>query len=58
MGASIAKNTGAKACQLWAVAHSIDFRAVYANVLARCLGTTSLSAVLPGHSGAMVDVVA
>jgi uncharacterized protein (DUF1501 family) len=41
-----------------ALAHSIDFRAVYANVLTRCLGTTNLSAVLPGYSGAMVDVVA
>ncbi len=40
-----------------ALAHSIDFRAVYANVLTRCLGATNLAAVLPGYSGGMVDVV-
>jgi uncharacterized protein (DUF1501 family) len=41
-----------------ALAHSIDFRAIYANVLSRCLGVTNIAAVLPGYSGAMVDVVA
>lgn len=42
VGVSIAKNTGAKARYLRAVAHGIDFRAMYAHVLARCLGTTDL----------------
>jgi uncharacterized protein (DUF1501 family) len=40
-----------------ALAHTIDFRAIYANVLTRCLGATNLSAVLSGYSGGMVDVV-
>jgi uncharacterized protein (DUF1501 family) len=40
-----------------ALAHTIDFRAVYANVLTRCLGATNLAAVLPGYGGAAVDVV-
>ncbi|MDP3455951.1 DUF1501 domain-containing protein [Methyloversatilis sp.] len=40
-----------------ALAHTIDFRAIYANVLTRCLGATNLSAVLPGYGGGMVDVV-
>lgn len=40
-----------------ALAHTIDFRAIYANVLTRCLGATNLSAVLPGYGGGMLDVV-
>lgn len=41
-----------------ALAHTVDFRAIYANVLSRCLGVTNIAAVLPGYSGAAVDVVA
>lgn len=41
-----------------ALAHTIDFRAIYANVLSRFLGASGVSNILPGFAGAEVDLIA
>jgi uncharacterized protein (DUF1501 family) len=41
-----------------ALAHSVDFRSIYANILSRHMGADSLSTILPGFSDASVDLVA
>lgn len=41
-----------------ALAHTLDFRSVYGAVLSKFLGVTDLSAILPGYSGASIDIVA
>lgn len=38
--------------------HSVDFRSVYANVLTQFMGVTNIAAILPGFTGAPVDIVA
>lgn len=41
-----------------ALAHTIDFREVYAHVLSRFLGMSGVSSILPGFSGTQIDMVA
>lgn len=41
-----------------ALAHSMDFRSVYAHVLSRHLGATNVSTVLPGFSGSEIGILA
>lgn len=40
-----------------ALAHTVDFRSVYANVLKRYLGATNISAILPNFAGSEINVV-
>jgi uncharacterized protein (DUF1501 family) len=40
------------------LAHSVDFRSIYANVLTRFMGTTNIATILPDFSGNPVDIVA
>lgn len=40
-----------------ALAHSVDFRSVYAHVLTRHLGATNVSTVLPGFTGSEIGIL-
>lgn len=50
--------TGTQLLDGRSLAHTMDFRSVYANVLSRHLGAASVASVFPGYAGATVDVVA